>query len=104
MMDGCGKISTFTRIIIPISYPGIIVAAVFNFLSGWNDLIYPLVFLTDQKKRPMIANIYTFVSEYGTRWNILLSFAVVSVIPVIILFILLQRYIVGGITLGSVKG
>jgi multiple sugar transport system permease protein len=104
LIDGCGKLSAFIKIIIPISYPGIIVAAVFNFLSGWSDLVYPLTFLTDQKKRPMITNIYTFIGEYGTRWNILLSFAVVSVLPVIVLFILLQRYIVGGIMLGSVKG
>jgi multiple sugar transport system permease protein len=104
MIDGCGKFSAFLRIIIPISYPGIIVAAVFNFLSGWSDLIYPLTFLTSQKKWPMIANIYNFIGERGSKWNLLLSFAGISVLPVIILFILTQRYIVGGITMGSVKG
>lgn len=104
LMDGCNKFTSFIRVILPISYPGIIVAAVFNFLSGWNDLIYPLTFLTDQKKRPMIANIYTFIGEYGTQWNMLLTFAVVSVLPVIILFFIMQKYIVSGVTMGSVKG
>ena len=104
LIDGCGIFSSFARVILPISYPGIIVAAIFNFLAGWNDLIYPITFLTDQNNRPMVSNIYNFIGEYGSRWNMLLAFAVVSVIPVIIMFITMQKFIIGGITMGSVKG
>lgn len=104
MIDGCSTFSAFTRLMVPIAYPGIVVAAIFNFLTGWNDLIYPMTFYTDSMKRPLIANMYTYISEYGTQWNMLMTFAMISVIPVIILFFVCQKYIVGGITLGAVKG
>lgn len=104
MIDGCNRFSAFARVMLPISYPGITVAAVFNFLSGWNDLVYPMTFFTKAERRPMIANMYTYISEYGTMWNMLMTFAVVSVLPVIVLFFAMQKHIVGGITMGSVKG
>lgn len=104
MIDGCSTFSAFARLMVPIAYPGIVVAAIFNFLSGWNDLIYPMTFFTDATKRPLIANMYAYISEYGTAWNMLMTFAMISVIPVIILFFVCQKYIVGGITLGAVKG
>lgn len=104
MIDGCNKFSAFTKIMLPVTYPGSVVATIFTFLSGWNDLIYPMTFYTDAKKRPMIANMYNYISEYGTQWNMLMTFAVISVLPVILLFILTQKYIVGGITIGAVKG
>ena len=104
MLDGCGQFSAFIRLMVPIAYPGIVVSVIFTFLSGWNDLIYPMTFYTDAYKRPLIANMYAYISEYGTQWNMLMTFAVISVLPVILLFFLTQRYIVGGIALGAVKG
>ncbi len=104
MIDGCNKLSAFSRIMLPISYPGITVVLIFNFLTGWNDLVYPYTFLTHTADRPMIANMYQYMSEYSTQWNSLMTFSVVSVLPIILFFFILQRYIVGGITLGAVKG
>ena len=104
MIDGCNKLTAFSRIMLPISYPGITVVLIFNFLTGWNDLVYPYTFLTRTADRPMIANMYQYMSEYSTQWNSLMTFSVVSVLPIILFFFILQRYIVGGITLGAVKG
>lgn len=104
LIDGCNKFTSFLRVILPISYPGVVVAAVFNFLSGWGDLVYSLTYITDQTKRPIIGNMYTFIGEYGTQWNMLLTFAFVAVFPVIIMFFFMQKYIINGITMGSVKG
>jgi len=103
-IDGCTRRMAFVRVIIPITYPGAIVAAIFSFLTGWGDLVYPLTFITNSAKRPLIAKIYTFIGEYQTIWNLLFTFAVISIIPVVIIFITAQKYIVGGLTLGSVKG
>ncbi|MFA6505349.1 MAG: carbohydrate ABC transporter permease [Treponemataceae bacterium] len=103
-MDGCNIYTAFIRVILPISYPSVVVVAVFTFLLGWGDLVYPLTFLTDFRKRPMIANISSYVTEFSTSWNLLLAFAVVSIVPVVVIFFLMQKYIVGGLTLGSVKG
>jgi multiple sugar transport system permease protein len=103
-MDGCSIFTAFVRVILPISYPSAIVVSVFTFLLGWGDLVYPLTFLTDYRKRPMIANISSYITEFSTSWNLLLAFAVVSIVPVVAIFFLMQKYIVGGLTIGSVKG
>ena len=102
-IDGCNMWTTFLRIIIPISYPGIIMVGVFSFLFGWSDLIYSLTFLSSQTTRPINAGIYNYIGKYGIQWNNIMAFGTVIIIPVILLFIFLQKYIISGLTSGSVK-
>jgi multiple sugar transport system permease protein len=104
-IDGCNKWTSFVRIIVPISYPGIVVSAAFSFLFAWGNLIYPLTYLNNQAMRPLTAGIYNYiVAEYGISWNKLMAFGVLTVAPVIIIFISLQKYLVSGLTNGTVKG
>lgn len=102
-IDGCTTIQAFIKIIIPISYPGIIMGAVFSFLYAWGDLAYSLTFLNKQAMRPMTSGIYNFMGEYGTQWNQVMAFGTITIIPVTLIFIFLQKYIVGGLTSGAVK-
>lgn len=104
IIDGCSQFMTFIRIIIPISYPGIIVASVFTFLWGWGDLMGPLTFIKTENLYPLTVNMYKAIGEYGIDWNSLMAFAVMLTIPVLVLFISLQRYLISGITSGAVKG
>lgn len=103
-VDGCNSFTSFIRIMLPIAVPGILVVAVFSFLFGWGDLIYSLTFLNTQQMRPMTAGIYNFITQYGIEWNKLMAFGALTVIPVIIIFVTLQKYIIGGLTNGAVKG
>ena len=103
-LDGCNKFSAFIRILIPIAKPGVMVCAIFSFLYAWGDLAYGMTFILDQEKRPITAGIFNFMGQYGTKWSYLTAFAVVTIIPVALIFIFMQKYIVSGMTSGAVKG
>lgn len=103
-IDGCNRFSAFVKILLPIAKPGVIVCAVFSFLYAWGDLAYGMTFIIDQRSRPITAGIFNFMGQYGTKWSYLTAFAVVTIIPVALIFIFMQKYIVGGMTSGAVKG
>lgn len=103
-IDGCNRFTAFIRILLPIAKPGVMVCAIFSFLYAWGDLAYGMTFILDQQKRPITAGIFNFMGQYGTKWSYLTAFAVVTIIPVALIFIFMQKYIVGGMTSGAVKG
>ena len=77
--------------------------AVFSFFFGFGDLIYSLTFISNETMRPLTAGIYNFVGKYGIQWNKIMAFGTVVIIPVVLIFVTLQKYIVGGLTSGAVK-
>jgi len=103
-IDGCNKFTAFMRVLIPIAKPGVIVCAIFSFLYAWGDLAYGMTFIIDQQKRPITAGIFNFMGQYGTKWSYLSAFAIVTIIPVALIFIFMQKYIITGMTSGAVKG
>lgn len=103
-IDGCNRFTAFIRVLIPVAKPGVMVCAIFSFLYAWGDLAYGMTFILDQEKRPITAGIFNFMGQYGTKWSYLTAFAVVTIIPVAIIFIFMQKYIVSGMTSGAVKG
>lgn len=103
-IDGCNRFTSFLRIFVPIAMPGVIVCAVFSFLYAWGDLAYGMTFIQDQTLRPITAGIFNFLGQYGTKWSYLTAFAVVTIIPVALIFLFMQKYIISGLTSGAVKG
>ncbi len=102
-IDGCNTFTAFTKIMIPVSFPGIIMIAAFSFLYGWGDLVYSLTFISKGSMRPITAGIYNYIGKYGIQWDKIMAFGTVVVIPVVLIFIFLQKYIIGGLTNGAVK-
>lgn len=102
-IDGCGHVSAFTRIMLPIAKPGIVVAAVFSFVYAWGDLIYGITFITNPNMRPITSSIYNYVQQYQTLWNSTMAFGIIAISPVVLIFIFMQKYIVSGLTNGAVK-
>ena len=102
-IDGCNAFSSFIRIMLPIARVGLVTCLVFCFLHGWNDLIYSMTFNIKMSMRPLTANIYKFMDKYGTKWNQIMAYGMILVIPVVLIFVSLQKYIVGGLTSGAVK-
>ena len=102
-LDGCGSFRAFISVMIPAVKTGIITIVVISFLNGWNDLVYSMTFNVSENMRPLTANIYKFQSAYGTKWNCIMAYGTILVIPVVLLFIFLQKYIVGGLVAGAVK-
>ncbi|MBE5968108.1 MAG: carbohydrate ABC transporter permease [Lachnospiraceae bacterium] len=103
-IDGCNKFTAFVRVLIPIAKPGVMVCGIFSFLYAWGDLAYGMTFIIDQEKRPITAGIFNFMGQYGTKWSYLTAFAVATIIPVALIFIFMQKYIISGMTSGAVKG
>ncbi|MDR1655054.1 MAG: carbohydrate ABC transporter permease [Treponema sp.] len=102
-IDGCGVFRSFIQIMIPAIKVGIVTVMTISFLGGWNDLAYSMTFNIKPEMRPLTANIYKFQSKYGTRWNCIMAYGCILAIPVVLTFVFLQKYIVSGMTAGSVK-
>lgn len=102
-LDGCSPLRAFISVMIPAVKTGIITILVISFLNGWNDLAYSMTFNVSPEMRPLTANIWKFQNAYGTKWNCIMAYGTILVIPVVIMFIFLQKYIVGGLTAGAVK-
>jgi multiple sugar transport system permease protein len=103
-VDGCNAFSAFWKIMLPIARPGVIVIAVFAFLFAWGDLIYANTFMNQPNLMPMTAGIYNFIGQYGVSWNRVMAFGALTVFPVVMIFIFMQKYIISGLTSGAVKG
>ena len=104
LIDGCGRFKAFTHIILPITKNGTVTGLAFSFIYAWNDLMYSITFNTQESLRPMTTRVYNFMTLYGTKWNYIMAYGVILALPVLILFIVLQKYIVQGLVSGSVKG
>lgn len=103
-IDGCNRITAFIRIILPLSKSGLVTAMVFSFIYAWNDLVYSITFNSSEALRPMTSTIYNYIDLYGTRWNMIMAYGIILVLPIVFVFVFLQRYVVEGLISGSVKG
>jgi ABC-type glycerol-3-phosphate transport system permease component len=104
MVDGCGRIRAFWRVILPLCLPGLVAVAIFTFLLAWNAYVFALVLTTDPKMFPLSVGIANMMGEYQVVWNEMMAAAVLATLPVLILYGFLERYLVQGITAGAVKG
>jgi multiple sugar transport system permease protein len=103
LIDGANKFSAFWRIMLPLVKPGLMTVGAFCFLWGWGDFIFALTLTSDEKIRPLTMGLSKFSGEYGTQWHNLMAVATIAAIPIIVIFISLQKYIVSGLTSGSMK-
>lgn len=103
MIDGCNKFTSFTQIILPLVKPGIMTVAAFCFLFGWGDFIFALTLTSSDAIRPLTLGLYRFIGQYGTEWNNLMAVATLAALPIILIFISMQKHLVGGITAGAMK-
>ncbi|MCK0470103.1 carbohydrate ABC transporter permease [Halalkalibacter sp. APA_J-10(15)] len=102
-IDGCSRLRAFLQVIIPVSLPSILVCGAISFFFAWGDLIFSITFNRNQDLWPLTAGVFNAVGRYGIEWNSLMAFATISVLPVIVIFVLLQKQLVEGLVSGSVK-
>ncbi|WXJ80084.1 Diacetylchitobiose uptake system permease protein NgcG [Moorella thermoacetica] len=104
MIDGASHWKIYSKIVIPLSLPSLAAAAIFCFVITWNDLLYPMLFLKTGSLRTLPVALLQFQGEYLTNYPLIFSGVVVASLPMIIIYVFLQRYFVEGMTAGSIKG
>ncbi len=102
-VDGCSKAGALLRIILPLARPGIVTATIFAFIAAWNEYIVALTLMTDAGMRPLTVGITSYVTAYVQHWDLLFAASVVAIVPVVVLFALIEPYLMGGLTSGGVR-
>lgn len=104
LVDGCSRVRLFLEIVLPLARPGLAATAVYVALVSWNEFIFALTFSTSEEVRTVTVGLYSFIGEFVYDWNLLLAMAVAMSVPIAVVFLLLQRFLVSGLTAGATKG
>jgi multiple sugar transport system permease protein len=104
VIDGCSDLRFLSSIILPLSRPALITSGLFTFLASWNSLMWPLLVTNRPEMRPIQVGLASFIGDAGTQIQLLLAAVTISVIPVIILYLILQRWFIEGIATVGIRG
>jgi multiple sugar transport system permease protein len=102
-LDGATRMQTLRRVTLPLVWPGIVTAVIFTFVACWNEFAASLVILTTAENQPLSVALTKFVGQYSTSWQYVFGVSIVGIVPVVILFALIERRLVAGLTAGGVK-
>jgi len=103
LIDGCTRVQALRRVTLPIALPGLVTAVIFTFVAAWNEFTIALTIMSSVDKKPIPVGITQFIGQYDIAWEFLFTSTIIAIIPVVILFISIEKYLVGGLTAGSVK-
>lgn len=103
MMDGCSRVTALVRVVLPMSAPGLVAALVFAFIWSWNEFMIALTFISTPDKRTLPLGIYSFLGQYSVEWHYLMAAALIAGVPVLLLFLMIEKHLVKGLTAGAVK-
>lgn len=103
-IDGLSEYGIWWRIMLPLSKPAISTLVIFTFVNTWNDFLGPLIYLTDTKLKTIQLGLRMFITQYSSDYNLIMAASVVSLIPVLIVFLSLQKYFVQGVATAGLKG
>jgi len=104
IIDGCDPFTLFFKVIFPLLTPAWVTTAILSFLDFWSEFILPLYFLHSSEKWPMTLAVYNFFGRFEANWNLVSADIVLTILPVIVVYLMGQRYIISGMTTGAVKG
>jgi multiple sugar transport system permease protein len=102
-LDGCGRLSTLRHVMLPLTRPGLVTATIFTFIAAWNEYVVALTLMQDDAKKPLTVGISSYVTGYEQHWDELFAASIIAIVPVVVLFALIEKHLVGGLTAGSVK-
>ncbi len=98
LLDGCNRWTAFTKIVLPTVRGGLISAATITFFTAWGEFVFALTLATKEQMQPISVTLSRYIGDYGTQWNNLMAVSTVLALPIIVIFVTLQRYVVGGLT------
>jgi len=103
LLDGANRFKVFYQIVLPLVQPGLVTVAAFSFLIAWGEFIFALSLNLDEKLQPITVALNRFSGQYGTKWNEMMAVSTTVALPIILVFVLLQRFIISGIATGATK-
>ena len=104
MIDGCSRLSALFRVIVPVMLPGIAASFVFNFVNCWNELFLSVTLMNSDSNKTIPTALAGFISSFNIDWGSMSAAAVLTVVPTLVIFAFASKFIVQGLTAGSVKG
>jgi multiple sugar transport system permease protein len=104
VIDGASRVGILLRIILPLSLPGIVAVLVYSFITTWNEFIFALCFATDSSVKTLPIGLAEFSTEFNTDWGAVMAASMVMTVPIALLFLVFQKFFVGGLTAGATKG
>ena len=105
MVDGCSRMKAMWKVVLPLTIPGIVATGILAFLDAWNNLLFPLTLTSDINMKTLPAGIImVFTGQFKADWRGMMAASFITTLPVLILFIIVQRYLIEGLTGGAVKG
>ncbi len=103
-VDGCNRLQTLWKIVLPVMFPGIVAVFVFAFIGAWNELIAGTIFLNTPDMWTIPVGLKSLIGKYSVQWGALMAGGVLALLPTAIMFMFVQKYVVEGMTAGAVKG
>jgi raffinose/stachyose/melibiose transport system permease protein len=103
-IDGCSELAAFWRVVLPISGPGLATVTILQFLGAWNEFLLALIFIRNPALRTIPLGLQSFFFEYSVEWGYLFAALSMATVPVILVYVLMQRHFISGLTAGAVKG
>jgi ABC-type glycerol-3-phosphate transport system permease component len=103
-VDGASNFTVFVKLVLPLAAPGIVTVAIFSFINAWNEFLYALVIIGGGDKRTLPVGLFSFVGGEFAQWGEMMAATSLTMLPTLILFLFIQRRLVGGLTVGAVKG
>jgi glucose/mannose transport system permease protein len=103
-MDGAGVLETFVRVMLPLSPPAFVVVGIFQFTNIWNDFLFGVTIVQNPQAQPVTIALNNLSGSFSVNWNVVMAGAVIAALPTALIYILLGRYFISGLTAGSIKG
>jgi len=103
MIDGCSRFAAIFRVLVPLAKPGIVATVIFVFIWSWNEFLIVLTFVSTEKLWPLTLGIYGFIGRYKVLWQYLMAVSFLTTLPVVVLFLLIERQLVSGLTAGAIR-